>query len=169
MDRCIILNGDYTYLNMVDWQQALRLLFKEGIEVLKYSNRTVTSAGGQIFNVPLVMKLIKVIRMIYRNKVPFKKSNLFVRDGFKCMYCGASDKVKLGIDHIIPRSRGGKTNFENCVVACEPCNNRKGNRTPIEAYMYLKRQPYTPTISEFLRMKMKHLKIDEVLKDLGVF
>ena len=169
MDRCIILNGDYSYLNVVGWQQAIRLLFKEGIEVLKYSDRIVRSAGGQIFRVPLVMRLIKVIRMIYRNRVPYKKSNVFVRDGFQCMYCGAHGRVKLNIDHVIPLSRGGKTNFENCVVACEKCNNKKGDKTPKEANMFLRRQPYVPTISEFLRLKMKYLKLDEVLKDLGVY
>jgi 5-methylcytosine-specific restriction endonuclease McrA len=169
MDRCIILNGDYTYLNVVGWQQAIRLLFKEGIEVLKYSDRIVRSAGGEIFRVPLVMRLIKVIRMIYRNRVPYKRSNVFVRDGFQCMYCGARGRVKLNIDHVIPLSRGGKTNFENCVSACEKCNNKKGDKTPKEANMYLRRQPYVPTISEFLRLKMKYLKLDKVLKDLGVY
>ncbi len=110
-----------------------------------------------------------IVRMIYKNKVPFSKRNVLVRDSFTCMYCGASGKIKLDVEHIIPSSRGGKTTFDNCVASCKPCNSNKGSRTPSEAKMYLKRQPYTPTISEFIRMKMKQLKLDELLKELEVY
>ena len=107
--------------------------------------------------------------MIYKNKVPYSKRNIFVRDGYKCMYCGTREKIKLTIDHVIPQSRGGKSTFDNCVASCRPCNNKKGHRTPNEAKMYLLRQPYTPTIYEFIRLKMKQYKIDEFLKELGVY
>ena len=107
--------------------------------------------------------------MIYKNKVPYSKRNIFVRDGYRCMYCGSKDNGKLTVDHVIPQSKGGRSTFENCVAACRPCNLKKGHRIPSEAKMFMKRQPYAPTIYEFIRLKMKYYKIDEFLKELGVY
>jgi len=167
MDRCVILNTDYTFLNTVSWKRAVRLFSNGKTEVLKYSSRIIRTAGGSEFPVPSVMRLIKIIRMIYRNKVPFSKRNMIIRDHKQCVYCGS--KKQLTIDHVIPISRGGKTNFENCVTACIDCNIKKKNRTPSEARMFLQKRPYTPTISEFLRIKMELLGLDKFLKDVGVY
>lgn len=163
MERCILLNADYTFLNIVSWKRALKMVFKEKVEVLKYSENTIRCGETEI-PIPTVMKLIKIIRTIYRNRVPFTKKNIMVRDKYECAYCGS--RRELTIDHIIPSSRGGKTNFENCITACRKCNNTKGSRTPNEAGMYMKRRAYQPTISEFLMIKMKQLGIDKVLNDL---
>jgi 5-methylcytosine-specific restriction endonuclease McrA len=169
VDRCVVLNGDYSYLNAVSWKKAICMLMKEKAEVLKWSDVELRNSEGQVITkVPLVMRLVRVVKMIYRNKVPYSKRNVFVRDGFKCAYCGKSS-FKLTVDHVLPQSKGGKTTFENCVAACRPCNHKKGNRTPKEANMPLRRRPYTPTIYEFIRLKMKHYKIDEFLKDIGVY
>ena len=100
-------------------------------------------------------------------KVPFSKRNMLTRDYFKCVYCGS--KKQLTIDHVIPTSKGGKTTFENCVTACIDCNNKKKNRTPSEANMFLARRPTHPTISEFLRIKMELLGLDKFLKEVGVY
>ncbi len=168
MTQCVLLNADYTFLNVVDWKRAMCLLTKDKITVLKYSERIVKTAEGVVMRIPAVMKLIKLIRALYRTRVPFSKRNILVRDGFKCAYCSAK-KDKLTIDHIIPRSRGGKTDFENCVAACKPCNNKKGDKIPSEVNMYLKVKAYQPTISEFLRLKVKKLGITEVLKGFGIY
>lgn len=168
MERCVILNGDYTFLNVVNWKRAINLMVKRKAEVLKYSDQVVRSGEGKVITrVPLVMRLMKIIRMIYKNRVPFSKRNIFVRDKFACAYCGSNKN--LTIDHIMPASRGGKTTFENCITACRPCNNKKGNRIPSEAKMYLSHQPYAPTISEFIRLKMKQLGIDKFLEEIGVY
>lgn len=168
MDRCIVLNGDYTFLNTVNWKRAVCLIMNGKAEVLKYSERILRNGAGKVvMKVPLVMRLIKLIRSIYKSKVPFSKKNVFVRDKFRCIYCGSKDV--LTIDHVIPVSRGGKTTFDNCVASCKPCNSNKGNRTPSEARMFLKRQPFTPTISEFIRLKIKQLGIEQFLIDLGVY
>ncbi len=170
MERCIVLNGDYSYLNTVGWKRAVCLMIKGKTEVLKWSDTELRNGEGEVITkIPLVMKLIKIIRMIYKNKVPYSKRNIFVRDNYHCMYCGVKEKNKLTIDHVIPQAQGGKSTFENCVASCKPCNNKKGHRIPSEAKMYLRRQPYAPTIYEFIRMKMKHYKIDEFLKELGVY
>ena len=168
METCVILNGDYTFLNVVNWKRAICLMVKKKVEVLKFSDTVVRNGEGEIItHVPLVMRLMKIIRMIYKNKVPFSKKNIFVRDKYKCAYCGGGHE--LTIDHIMPGSRGGKSNFDNCVTACKPCNNRKGRRTPSESKMFLSHQPYAPTISEFIRLKMKQLGIDKFLEDIGVY
>jgi len=168
MDQCVLLNADYTFLNMVDWKRAMRLIAKDKVQVLRQSDRIIRTAEGIAVKIPLVMKLIKLIRKLYLNRVPFSKKNVLVRDGFKCAYCG-SNSQRLTIDHIIPKSRNGKTSFENCVASCKPCNNTKGGRTPSEAGMYLRVKPFQPTISEFLRLKVKKLGINHVLKSLGIY
>jgi 5-methylcytosine-specific restriction endonuclease McrA len=168
MNQCILLNADYTFLNVVDWKRAMCLLAKGKVQVLKHSERLVRTGAGLAVKVPSVMRLIKLIRTLYINKVPFSKKNVLVRDGFKCAYCG-NEKRGLTIDHVIPKSRGGKTNFENCVCSCKPCNNKKGDKTPTEVKMYLKVKAYQPTISEFLRLKVKKLGINDLLRDLGIY
>ena len=168
MTQCVLLNADYSFLNLVNWKRAFCLIAKGKVEVVKDSQRTIRNASGDELKVPAVMRLIKLIRTIYRSSVSFTKRNVLVRDRFKCAYCGTR-KERLSIDHIIPKSRGGKTTFENCVAACKACNLKKGGRTPNEAKMYLKARPFQPTISEFLRLKFENLGIHDVLADLGLF
>jgi 5-methylcytosine-specific restriction endonuclease McrA len=167
MSHCILLNADYSFINMVSWRRAMCLMVKGKVQILSYSERIIRGAEGVVFQAPAVLRLIKLIRTIYRTRVPFSKRNVFIRDGFACAYCGAGSG-SLTIDHILPRSRGGDTSFENCVACCLHCNAAKGCRTPNEAAMYLSRKPYQPTISEFLRMKFKRLGLDDVLRDCGL-
>jgi 5-methylcytosine-specific restriction endonuclease McrA len=163
---CIILNADYTFLNIVNWKKAIILLVKGKTEVLKYSEKIVKNYDGDHhITIPIVMKLIKIVRVIYRNKVPFNKNNVITRDRNICQYCGRKSK-KLTIDHVIPVSRGGKSCFENCVAACPQCNAKKGNRLPSESGMFLIKLPSHPTISEFIRIKMETLGLSEMLKEL---
>lgn len=168
MTQCVLLNADYTFLNLVHWKRAVCLMAKGKVEIVKDSPRIIRSCSGVELKVPAVMRLIKLIRTIYRSSVTFTKKNVLIRDRFKCAYCGAS-REKLSIDHIIPKSRGGKMTFENCVAACKPCNLKKGGRTPNEARMYLKVRPYQPTISEFLRLKFENLGIHDILRELEIF
>ena len=166
--HCVLLNADYTFLNLVNWKRAICLMAKGKVEVVRDSQETIRNANGVEVKIPAVMRLIKLIRTIYRTSVAFTKRNVLIRDHFKCAYCGAG-KEKLSIDHIIPKSKGGKMTFENCVAACRVCNLKKGGRTPSEARMFLKIKPYQPTISEFLRLKFESLGIHDVLRELGVF
>lgn len=168
MANCILLNADYTFLNIVDWKRAMCLMTKGKIQVLRYSEKIIRTAEGLVIKIPAVMKLIKIIRTLYRTKVPFSKRNIFIRDGFKCAYCG-DYRGRLTVDHIIPKSRGGKTDFENCVTSCKPCNNWKGNRFPREANMSIRVKAVQPTIAEFLMLKIKQLGIDDILKDVGIY
>ncbi len=168
MTSCILLNQDYSFLNVINWKRAMCLVAKGKVQVLAYSEKTVVTAEGMIFKIPAVMKLMKLIRTLYRSKVPFNKRNVLIRDGFKCLYCG-SKEGKLTIDHIIPRSRGGKDTFENCVASCRRCNNKKGSKTPREAGMALSSQPCQPTISEFLILRARKMGIIGILRDFGIY
>jgi len=169
MESCIILNADYTFLNIVSWQKAITLLVKGKTEVLSHTEKVVSNFEKTVvFKIPAVMRLIKIIRVIYRTGVPFNKRNVIVRDEFKCSYCGIESK-SLTVDHVIPLSKGGKSNFENCVAACKECNAKKGNKLPSEIHMYIQKRPYHPTIAEFLRLKLKKLGLDAVLKELGIY
>lgn len=168
MNQCVLLNADYSFLNVVNWKRAMCMISKGKVQVLKHSERLIRTAEGIAIKVPAVMRLIKLIRTLYINRVPFSKKNVLIRDGFKCAYCGENHR-KLTIDHIIPKSRNGKTTFENCVSSCLPCNNKKGGKTPSEAQMYLKVKAYQPTIAEFLQLKVKKLGINEVLRDFGIY
>ncbi len=167
MTQCVVLNADYSFLNVVNWKRAMCLLIKDKVKVLRYSARTVQTGEGSEVKVPAVIKLIKFIRTVYRSRVPFSKKNVLIRDGFTCAYC-QSGSNRLTIDHIIPRSRGGDTTFENCVAACKGCNHEKGSRTPSEAGMYPRTKAYQPTISEFLRRKVKLLGFDDILAEFGL-
>ena len=143
MDQCVLLNADYTFLNMVDWKRAMCLIAKDKVQVLRQSERIIRTAEGIVVKLPIVMKLIKLIRKLYLNRVPFSKKNVLVRVGFKCAYCGNGSR-RLTIDHIRPVSRGGETDWMNCVLACHRCNGGKADRTPKEANMKLLRPPYQP-------------------------
>ena len=167
MSRCVLLNADYSFLNVVDWKRALRLIVKNKVKVLSYSERCIRGTAGKVMRIPAVMRLIKLIRSVYRTCVPFSKRNVLIRDGFRCAYCG-KQHGKMTIDHIIPRSRGGRSTFENCVTCCRSCNLKKGYHTPSEAGMYLRLRPSQPTISEFIRLRFKRLGIDDLWQQMGL-
>ena len=166
MNGCVILNMDYSFLNIVSWEKAIKLAEKGKATVVKYSDRVFRTVD-KVIKIPAVMKLIKLIRTIYRTKVVFSKKNVISRDRHTCQYCGSHDK--LTIDHVVPVSRGGKSTFENCVAACQECNSKKGNKLPREIGMFPKKQPVAPTISEFTRVKAEKSGVFDILKELGVY
>jgi 5-methylcytosine-specific restriction endonuclease McrA len=164
---CVVLNGDFTYLCTVSWKRAIKLVLTEKVKVLKYSDKVVNCAS-KAFKVPAVVALIRIVRMVYKNKVPFSKKNVLIRDQYSCAYCGEQSRG-LTIDHVLPRSKGGKTEFDNCVACCKICNDKKGARSPRDATMYLKKRPFQPTISEFMRLKLKNTGVYEYLVELGIY
>ena len=163
---CVLLNGDYTFLGLVDWKRAMSLMFAEKVRVLKFSDRVIQGVS-RTFRAPAVAVLIKVVRSVYRGRVPFSRRNVMVRDHFTCAYCG-SRSHPITMDHVIPRSRGGKTDFDNCVACCRACNQKKGARLPSEAGMPLRRRPWQPTIAEFIRIRLRQSDVYELLVELGL-
>lgn len=166
MQRVILLNSDYSFLNTINWKKAMRLLAKGKVEVLKATEKILRSADRtwELY-IPKILRLVKLVRSVYRTRVPYSKKNVIYRDRYICQYCGTKGK-KMTVDHVIPSSRGGKSSFNNCVASCKPCNNLKNDRTPREANMVLRKQPFQPTIMEFITIKMKLMGIDKILEDL---
>ena len=152
MEAVIVLNAGYEFMGLVSWRKAMTLLFSGKVEVLKESDKVVRTVSKS-FRIPAVIRLLKFIRQIYRREVPFSRKNVLIRDSCVCQYCGdgfASNE--LTVDHIIPKVQGGQNRWNNVVACCRVCNVKKGGRTPRQAGMTLVRQPFKPTIMEFLNV-----------------
>lgn len=95
------------------------------------------------------------------NRFVFSRRNVYRRDKYTCQYCGSRTKSEeLTIDHVLPRSRGGKSTWTNCVLACFPCNSKKGDKTPLEAGMRLRRNPKKPKWSpQLVVMKVRNVPV----------
>lgn len=118
------------------------------------------SMGAPLIRTPTyIIEIPSVIQLLEYAKVPnqgirFNRRNLFIRDRSRCQYCGVyRSQRELNLDHVVPTSRGGRSTWENVVVACLPCNTRKGNRTPAEAHMKLIRPPKRPIAHPLLRSR----------------
>ena len=100
-----------------------------------YEDYILVSAGGEAFQVPKTVVLKKYVKMPDRAYRPNRR-NIFLRDNYTCKYCKKQlSAEELSIDHVLPKSRGGKETWDNLVTACKPCNSKKGDRTPEEAGM----------------------------------
>lgn len=140
--RVLILNASYEPLHVCSVKRAVNLLLQEVVERVEDSS-AVLRTPSTLFPVPSVVRLRRYVRRPHRQRVAFNRRNVFRRDDQRCQYCGrhAHD---LTLDHVVPRSRGGPTNWENVVACCRACNARKRDRTPEEARMRLLRTPRTP-------------------------
>lgn len=143
MSRTLVLSQGFEPLKIVTWRRAVSLLFLGKAEVLEeYAHDVKTVARA--FKVPAVVRLLCSFRRSKR-PVKFSRDHIYGRDKYTCQYCGLSKRLgELTQDHILPRSRGGLTSWMNIVTCCVSCNRRKGNRTPEEAGMNLRRIPVQP-------------------------
>lgn len=154
MEQTLVLNATFEPLKVVSWQRAMTLLCQGKVEVLAehdIEKRAVTFS----FKLPAVVRLLRFIKVRRRGYVPFTRSNIYARDGFRCQYCGHEhDTEDLTFDHVLPASRGGPRTWENIVTACVGCNKKKDNRTPAEAGMRLLRQPRKPQASPVFHLSI---------------
>ncbi len=145
---CLILNADYqplSYfpLSLWSWQDAVKAVFLDRVNVVDHYDRTVRSANFEM----LLPSVVALKDYVAQNRTPaFTRFNLFLRDGFQCVYCSSPDE--LTFDHVVPRRLGGKTSWTNISAACSKCNLKKGGRTPKEAGMNLNSKPYKPTMHQ---------------------
>jgi 5-methylcytosine-specific restriction endonuclease McrA len=165
----LVLNRFYMAVRVVDVRRAMTLLYRGCAEVITiendlYANYDFQSwqeiselhaldrqPNDEFLRTPSCeLMLPRIIRLNLYDKVPkstvrFNRKNLFARDNFSCQYCGLRKPVaQLSIDHVVPRSQGGKTTWENVVCSCTSCNSRKGGRTPLQASMKLLCTPTRP-------------------------
>ena len=144
--QVLLLNSSEEILNIIDWKKAIQLLFSgKAIAPYNYTDTYSIKTCGTIFELPTAIILNTYVRIPYKT-ASLTRKNILKRDGYKCGYCDDRlESESLTIDHILPTSRGGKHEWKNVVCSCKRCNSKKSNRTPAEAGMKLKCQPYTPT------------------------
>lgn len=140
----LVLNATYEPLSVISVPRAIHLLLAKKAELVENSDKTIRSASLNL-PVPVVIRLHYYVKIPHNLPLPLSRRALLMRDDYTCQYCGIQPgKEHLTMDHILPRSRGGKTEWENMATACAPCNRKKGNRTPEEAHMKLRRPPIRP-------------------------
>ncbi len=143
MTRVLVLSPSYVPHKVISWERAIIMFFSGKVEIVDSYDEELRSPS-MTMKVPAVVRLKKTPSAIKRS-VKFSRINVFTRDGFRCMYCGSPKRMgELSYDHVVPRHVGGRTNWENIVTSCYPCNAKKANRTPEQAGMKLRRQPYAP-------------------------
>lgn len=150
MEQVLVLNASYEPLNVCSVRRAYVLVDKGKAEVLEALERPLRSATGS-YPWPHVIRLRSYVRVPRAARRRISRRALFARDGWSCAYCGESG-VRLTLDHVVPRSRGGPSVWENVVASCVPCNLRKGDRLLEEAAMALRTTPRAPHPSLFIRL-----------------
>ena len=144
----LILNADYqpiSYfpLSLWNWQSSIKAVFLNRVNIIAEYDSEVRSSSFSM-RIPSVIALKKYVPI--SKKPPFTRFNLFLRDNFSCQYCGeVFNSNDLTFDHVIPKSKGGKTRWENVVASCSKCNLKKSNLLLSQVNMKLIKKPYQPT------------------------
>jgi 5-methylcytosine-specific restriction endonuclease McrA len=137
-------------LSVVTWQEAMRLVATDKVKVIKYYDKWEVHTVNKSYRVPSVIMSVSYVKQ--KTSVRYNRSNVFLRDNFQCQICTKYFNMHdLTIDHVIPRSYGGKTSWLNVTTACKDCNSRKGNDitvTPVN-------KPYRPTYFDLVKNRKK--------------
>lgn len=146
----LLLNADYTFLNTINVKRSLSLWARNKARILKSNGKMIHPELN--ITQPEVMILTDYVHVPYHcRQVKLSREAIMLRDNFTCQYSGKKlKKSEVEIDHVIPRSRGGKNTWENLVCASQEMNNAKGNKTPQEAGMKLLRKPFKPSLNDLL-------------------
>lgn len=150
MADVLVLNASYEPLNVCTVRRAHVLVFKGKAEVVEELGKPLRSAA-ETFVWPHVIRLLSYVRVPKSVQRKISRRALFARDGWRCVYCGDGTS-RLTLDHVVPRSRGGDSVWENVVTSCAPCNLRKGNRLPEELEMRMLVTPRVPTPALFVTL-----------------
>lgn len=151
----LILNADYSAISICTVPKAFLLVYLNKAELVaeaaQYQIRTINKA----YPSPSVIRLNRYVNVPYKSVI-LNRHNVFKRDNNSCVYCGTNRDLTL--DHVMPKSRGGKTQWENLVAACKRCNSKKGHFTPDEAKMPLRRKPFKPSFVMFVKSQTAQLQ-----------
>jgi 5-methylcytosine-specific restriction endonuclease McrA len=140
--KVLLLNASYEPLGLIGVARAIRLVWKEAAMVVELDGDRVLRSPRFSFPAPSVVRLVEYIDVRGRRRGVTRRNAILARDGYRCQYCGVRGSAfDLTLDHILPRSRGGRSEPENLCAACMACNQRKGDRTPDEARMPLRSNP----------------------------
>lgn len=141
MSSILVLNADYVPLSVTSLRKGFKLTFKGKAEVIESKPDSLIRTAKFTMNEPSVIRLLSYVVLPYR-KITLTRQNIFKRDGNKCVYCPS--RKDLTLDHVMPKSRGGKDTWENLVTCCSKCNVKKANKTPEEAGMTFHGTPKAP-------------------------
>jgi 5-methylcytosine-specific restriction endonuclease McrA len=150
VQQVLVLNASYEPLNVTSVRRAYVLVFKGKAEVIEELDQPLRSATDT-YPWPHVIRLVSYVRVPRTVQRKISRRALFARDGWRCVYCGTSGG-RLTLDHVVPRSRGGDSVWENVVTSCAPCNLRKADRLLEEAAMQLRAKPRPPAPALFIRL-----------------
>lgn len=143
MSQTLVLDLGYQPHRVVSWQRAVLMLFQQKAETVEVYDEVIYDSETFVMKMPAVIRLLR--KVTRRKAIRFSRMNVLTRDKWKCCYCGRRLPTrKLNYDHVVPRSQGGKTVWENIVTSCYPCNSKKGDQTPSQAGMTLLKAPYKP-------------------------
>src|SRR5579862_9447927 len=148
--RVLVLNATYEPINVCTVRRAVVLLLKDKAEVIEHAELSLHSAT-QTMHRPVVIRLVSYVRIprdTHRRKIT--RRAVFARDHWTCQDCGS--RSNLTVDHVIPRSKGGNSSWENIVASCAPCNRRKGDALPRQVGMQLRKAPRTPSPTVFIHV-----------------
>ena len=147
----LVLNASYEPINVCTVRRATVLLLKSKAEVIEIGTRDLHWATGSLPR-PVVIRLVTYVRIprdAHSRKIT--RRAIFARDQWTCQYCGSA-RSNLTVDHVIPRSKGGDTGWDNIVTCCAPCNRRKGDRLPKHAGMHPRHAPRAPSSTIFVHV-----------------
>jgi 5-methylcytosine-specific restriction endonuclease McrA len=149
--RVLVLNASYEPINVCTVRRATVLLLKNRAEILE-RGQWALHAESLTLPQPVVIRLLAYVRIprdAHRRKIT--RRAVFARDRWTCQYCGHA-RGNLTVDHVVPRSKGGASSWDNIVTCCAPCNRRKGNRLPVQANMRPVRKPRAPSSTIFIHV-----------------
>ena len=142
MHAVLVLNATYQPLNVTSMRRALKMLYLNKAEIVK-NNGEIIKTPQSLISIPSIIRLLHFVIVPHR-QIPLTRKYILLRDLYTCQYCGKQETKHMTIDHVVPKSRGGASTWENLVCACRVCNNRKNNRPPRDADMKLLREPGQP-------------------------
>ena len=149
--RVLVLNASYEPINVCTVRRAAVLILKERAEILEHGDWALHAESLTLAR-PVVIRLLSYVRIprdAHRRKIT--RRAVFARDRWTCQYCG-HERGNLTVDHVIPRSKGGSSTWDNIVTCCAPCNRRKGDRLPRQANMVPSSTPRAPNPSIFIHV-----------------
>lgn len=145
MSDVLLLNFTYEALNVTSLRRALKLLLAGKAEVVETSNGKLLRSTSREIPIPSIVRLRYFVTRPHL-EVPLTRKNILLRNNYTCQYCGSKDSKSMTVDHVIPKSMGGKSTWENLVCACKTCNSRKRGRSPQQAQMKLLSRPKRPKL-----------------------
>lgn len=161
--RVLVLNSTYEPIHICNVRRAVVLIFK-GVAVMQEASHFTLRSVSSVLAAPSVIRLVHFVHIPFKKR-PASKNNILIRDRYVCQYCGKPLKSQeITLDHILPKSRGGETIWENLATCCTRCNVKKGSQLPEEAGLTLLKDPRKGSTFHFIHLLRHYGSVDEKWK-----